>query len=413
VVILAICWLQPLLQQVFGPGPGNLGRLATHGGSSGSTLGVGNATRVVASVTSTFPFWARPSFRDSLTQSHPQRLVGSGFVQLTGLHSVAVSLLSLVVLAGVLVAVWVVARRRGDSTGAAALVVGAASVALALVGATILPNGILGVDAHQVRWLWPISLFVTGSIGLVLLRPWRYGAPALTAVAVVLGLLALPAYTTREGEPAGEVWAMPVANRLTAQLGSLQGHGPLLFDPTTLAFAEPYSTTVLLDLQRRGIPFVVSDDGWVHQLGEGRRSDGSPTERFFLIQGDAAAAGVPGARRVAYVAGLDARDQRALAASRRELAAIINSDRLRLNERGRRAAQLGEVPTVADFLAGEADTDELVASGEVKTLMERDYVDASGATLRALRTYARLQETWERQTVGVFLAPVDKSAPDG
>ena len=63
--------------------------------------------------------------------------------------------------------------------------------------------------------------------------------------------------------------------------------GPVLFDVSTLRFAEPYSGPVLAELACEGVDVVVSDEGMVRQLGERRRADGDEIRRLVLIEGAA------------------------------------------------------------------------------------------------------------------------------
>jgi hypothetical protein len=93
------------------------------------------------------------------------------------------------------------------------------------------------------------------------------------------------------------------AEDLVAGLGQLRGRGTVRFDPTGLELFEPYSSRVLAELQDEGIPFVVEDETFVRQLGEGRRDDGSAVLRLWQAQGEAAEVIGPNAERVAYVRG--------------------------------------------------------------------------------------------------------------
>jgi hypothetical protein len=87
----------------------------------------------------------------------------------------------------------------------------------------------------------------------------------------------------------------------------------LLFDPSTLRFAEPYSGPLLAALADAGIPYVTDDDGFVHQLGERRRLRcpvRAPAEcgvrvRMTLVTGPDAYDTPAGSDRALFVPGLD------------------------------------------------------------------------------------------------------------
>ena len=90
---------------------------------------------------------------------------------------------------------------------------------------------------------------------------------------------------------------------MVEQVGALRGHGILLFDPSTLRFAEPYSGPLLAALADAGIPFVTYDEGFVHQVGEGRRAprcgpgECGVRERMTIVTGDGAYATPAGSTR--------------------------------------------------------------------------------------------------------------------
>jgi hypothetical protein len=88
-----------------------------------------------------------------------------------------------------------------------------------------------------------------------------------------------------------------------AQLDALEGRGTVLYDTSTLLFAEPYSGMTFAEMQDRGIPFVFDDEVSVRQFGEGRRHDGSADVRVWQVEGRAVRDVPPGAERVAFVEG--------------------------------------------------------------------------------------------------------------
>ena len=129
----------------------------------------------------------------------------------------------------------------------------------------------------------------------------------------------------------------------------------MLFDVSTLRFAEPYSGPVLAALARDGVDVVVSDEGMVRQLGERRRADGDETRRLVLIEGPATRDPPPGARQVALVEGLDRGEQGELDRLRPEVLDLARRDGLVLNESGVAAAAAGRIPFERTVLAPGAD----------------------------------------------------------
>jgi hypothetical protein len=162
------------------------------------------------------------------------------------------------------------------------------------VSLTLMPVGIAGfLVPHQMRWLWAVGAFVGASLLATVLTgvaahrrrphaPWLAGLVA--AVGVVAAIAALPTHVAISG-PAADRDALPFAKELAAGLEKLDGRGPVLFDTSTLVFAEPYSGLMFAQLDDRGIPFYFEDEVWVRQLGESRRYDGNAATRIWLRSG--------------------------------------------------------------------------------------------------------------------------------
>jgi len=125
--------------------------------------------------------------------------------------------------------------------------------------------------------------------------------------AALIAVATLPTHTSRAPGPTDSIGDLDRATDLVSQLGSLEDRGTILYDPTILRFAEPYSGLVFAEMQDRGIPFMFDDEVFIRQFGEGRRNDGSPTLRLFQVMGTDAEIVPDGAERVALAGeGLDA-----------------------------------------------------------------------------------------------------------
>ncbi|MBA3289450.1 MAG: hypothetical protein H0U21_15785, partial [Acidimicrobiia bacterium] len=157
-VVVVLAWVQPLIDQV--AGRGNLGRLLAAGDSQGPRLGAGIGVRLVAAVVGLPPWWTRPGFSgtvETLTSSNGPDGPVLPPVDLPGrVPAVA----GMVLVLALIVAAFVVGRQRTDTRLRAAGVVAALGVAGALISTTLIPVGI-GISPHQMRWLWPMSAFVT------------------------------------------------------------------------------------------------------------------------------------------------------------------------------------------------------------------------------------------------------------
>jgi hypothetical protein len=388
-VVLALCWAQPLWDQLFGEG--NLLTLAGNVGSAEETVGPSLGTRIVADVVATPPWWARPSFADAVNPPPGQPSVLEGAPNIANLPSSGAALVSIGAVGALLAAAWSVARRRRDAAARAGVGIAALALLLVLAATASLPVGQLGVAPHQVRFLWPVSAFVTAVLALVLVR-----RPLVLGVGVVvLAALALPHHNAGAG-PAADAEAIPVVRALAAQLGSLEGRGPVLYD-TRLRFAEPWNSALMAELQSRGIEFHVDDEGWLRQLGSRRRHDGRAVLRLFVREGAAAREVPEGARRVAHHEGIDAGEQAELERLETSLADL----RVRLNAAGQAALAAGTLRAFAD---GPPTARRLLETGELAALVRNDLLSSPPSRRRALDRYADLRHRADRHTVAVFVA---------
>lgn len=417
-VVVALCWAQPLAEQVAGEGDGNLTRLAGNAGSSPDTVGPALGARVVAAVVATPPGYLRPSFGDALRPSEDGGSVISG-VRLPDLPSTGTAAVALAVLGVALVGCGVVAGRRRDRTAVAGVVTAGVALLAGLATASSLPLGFVGIAPHQFRWLWPLSAFVVLAVGAVVVRSSSVGrgrravAVAGATVVLVAAIATLPSYNVGAG-PADDDWAIPVVRDLNRAMAVLEGEGPLLIDMRGIRFAEPYSGPVMAELQRRDIPFVVDDEGMVRQLGPSRRAEPG-TPRLLIREGDATQVTPPGERRVVLVEGLDGAEQEELDDVRSAvLAHLEDLGRVPLAPRGEAALARGDLPVAAarpEVLT--VDPAALLATRELDFMVERDLLDLDGAWRARFARYAELQRAWDYETVALFIAPPDAGPAGG
>lgn len=307
-VVLAVAWAQPVVDQV--AGEGNLATVATNGAGGGEVAGPRFAARVLASVAAVPGGWGPGGFEGLHVDLAADRPVGQA-PELEGLADSGTAV-PWALGAGALfaAATWLAWRDRDRPWGSALGVAGVA-LAAAFASVVLLPvSDLLGIAAHQLRPVWPVVLFATAVVVTRLVRrlPRTQLVPPVLVGALLV--LALPAHSPRTG-PSADAWAIPIVRDLVAQMDELDGSGIVLVDLSVIRFAEPYSTPVMLELQRRGVEFVVDDDIAVGQLGPSRaREPGDSIVRELrIVDGNAALQPEPGWERIAFVAGLDAEDQ--------------------------------------------------------------------------------------------------------
>jgi len=324
VPVALVLWAQTLWQQVHGPGPSNLDRLIdAASGKYGASEAIGGAlaTRIVGAVVALPPWILRPSFADTIpavriTDSEGMR------IPVAGLPGVAVAALGILVVLGLLAAVIGVSRGAERRPTRSAALLAAILVLVALGALTLMPVGAIGLASHQMRWLWPVGAVILLALGMAVTDRIATApalAPSIVVGLVVLCGLSLPTYVVPAGQTADRD-ATPSVRRMVGRLDALRGNGVLLFDPSTLRFAEPYSGPLLAGLAEAGIPFVTADDGFVHQLGEGRRfrctiataAACGVRARMVVVSGPDAEAATAGSLAHVYVAGITPTEAREL-----------------------------------------------------------------------------------------------------
>ena len=150
-IVGVLCWLQPVLQQFVGEGPGNISR----------ALGVRRPPAVTddrvqrrhppdGPVVTLPPWWFRPSFRNFLA---------SNVLPLTSLAPAIVTIVILLIGMGLLRSRD--AQARGDDPSSASRPL---SAVVALVARVITagphPGWPVRRGSHVYRWLWPLAAFV-------------------------------------------------------------------------------------------------------------------------------------------------------------------------------------------------------------------------------------------------------------
>ena len=123
----------------------------------------------------------------------------------------------------------------------------------------------------------------------------------LTVSAVTLAALNVPVMNARLG-PADSAASIPAVRELVSELAPLRAERGVLVDLQGQRFAEPYSTPVMLELERLGVSWFVDEPGQLRQVGD-RAYEGGASVRLFMREGDAARRTPPGAERIAYAEG--------------------------------------------------------------------------------------------------------------
>jgi hypothetical protein len=284
VVVVVVAWIQPVWEQLFGRGEGNLQRLATNAGGGDLTVGAGTSVKIVAAVTALPPWWTRFGFEDSVVSTDLTQTADGPKLFVPGLPGPAVAVLALTLLFVVLAALVVTLRRPEQRIARAAAVVSVVMLAVAVAGLAIQAVTVTGLRNHQVRWLFALSAIVHVTIawGLVewalarwpqALR-WRHWVDAAIVSVVALMAVANLPYHAHDLGPVADRAAADTLHRTFTDLSQFDPQQPVVYDVDNIRVYEPYSSAVMMRLRELGIEFRFEDGVMVRQFGDGRRADG-------------------------------------------------------------------------------------------------------------------------------------------
>jgi hypothetical protein len=402
--VVAVCWIQPLIDQFFGEG--NIGKVLG-ADSDASGPGFGNGTEIVATVLTRPWWWLRPGFREfDPTLDRADR---------------AYALISLALLAGTLVvAAWASwARRRmvaftGVVTGVVALVIGVVSAARLVLSD-------FGLNVGNYRWLFVLGPFivivlVSAATSIVpapaTANSRRIIAGALTSVGLLVALLGIP--YSYQGAFVDGAPRIDATHRLLAQLDDLDVDGTVLFDRSMATFSEPYTYPILIKLQELGVEFEVVDEADVRRFGDGRKPDGDATVRLSVVVPDNPAL-VRGGRRVAGLDGLSADLLHEHDELLGEIASRIGSGQIAVDVERASAESGHELRHIRRLLHGrpvrrlgrcaDASSGDDLAD-EVNVVSRAAALTAGDRDTGIIERWRRLYEEDCLQTVGVYLSPL-------
>ena len=282
--MLMLLWLQPILQQLFGDGPGNFSELLRMSSESDATrLGASRAVTAMASVLVAPPWWTRPGVAGQLpnTTGDPQADVG--------VWPLAPSLVGLLALVAVLVAGtrWMIGR--GDMNALPGALVAGATLVSGFVYMSRLPlYEVFGFMGHTGRWLFPFGVFVAIFALTAVQRhlPSPAAAAQMVTATACVGVIAIAVTPWSHSPAIGPMGALrgqqESARRIRESLDILDGQGTVYVEVNRGMFPI-WTDSILAELTRRGTPYVVNEPYRYVQLGERRRFDGHADMRLRVV----------------------------------------------------------------------------------------------------------------------------------
>jgi hypothetical protein len=274
VAVVALCWAQPLWDQL--AGTGNLTDVLGESGGSERSVGASRGLRILAESVFVPPFFAPGSMGDLLREGSRTSLPSS--------------VIALAGWAGLLALVTVRMGRRHRTLSAMAAVGFVTLAAAVLAAIKIPPTEQFGIIAQNYYWVWPMGIFMaTAIVGAALRGPVaqlrhtitpRRADIALLGTAAVAALGAIPLLSPTNLLPETDhEWAVsrqvarPLIDQLGEGLAGFELDGPMLIE---LGAVRHVRYTLLAELQRHGIEFVFSPGATdLARFGRERCDDGS------------------------------------------------------------------------------------------------------------------------------------------
>jgi hypothetical protein len=284
VVLGALCWVQPLIDQF-----ARTGNLGTVLGPARDRPGAGfeAGIQVVAGAALVPPFWSPPSMRTFL-------LPHDGISMTGAVVAVAIWLL----LAG---GVAMLGKRAGAPAARAVGVASVVALVAGLLAAVRIPVSSFGLVPQNYYWAWSLAAFVSLSVvaGVCSLPAvavaLRAGSPSQRrallggALLVVMGIAVWPRYpvsSVAEDEVEAQRVGRPLRAQFAAAIDAEVVDDHVEVDLSRAFFANDHPYVMLAELQRAGVEFhFVPDSRNLDRFGESRCVEAGRYARLLLISG--------------------------------------------------------------------------------------------------------------------------------
>jgi len=378
--VTALCWAQPLVEELTADGEGNLTALARSVSASAPTPGLGRTIRALGGTVAVPPAWLPPSYG-----SPSFGLDGRGVP--TGL-----AVLGLLIFGAACALLGWRALRRGSTAVAAGAATGLAGLALAVLTCLRAPIRFTMAPTYF-RWMWPFGMVLWLVVAVALLdepklrRLWsseghnrRNFAWAALALPLVAGAFALP---TVDNGTASTGWAIEGAHAVDDPvLAAVRGKGPVLVDVSISASSIGIGPAVLGALQEADVPFYVADPVYVRQLGNRRSYAPGDARTRLRITGGLGAEAEDGEKLVTRFDALSPSERAELRRLEAKVLAVVEGDGIPLSDDATRVfGELGRPERVDDIAEAARDPEAAVAGPLVRELWSGGEAQYAGGPL--------------------------------
>lgn len=282
-VVLAVCWVQPVIDQFFGTG--NLGTVLGPARDGRAGAGFSAGVQVVAGGALVPPFWL-PGSIGTFLQPH-DGVTLAGAVTAVVAWCLAATML-----------IWAGARHRLGlpvAIGATAI----SAIGASLLAARSIPVSMFGLVPQNYYWVWALGAFISIALAVgastipAVAAPLRR-APAIAVLSVVvlatvLGLAIWPRYpvaSVRWDESELDRLGRPLRSAIESGLRSDLVDDTVEVDLSRAFFGNNYPYVMLVELQRAGIEFRFPPDSRdLDRFGSSRCAEPGRYQRILLIVG--------------------------------------------------------------------------------------------------------------------------------
>jgi len=283
--VVALCWLQPALDQLFGHG--NLGRVLGPARNRQAGAGISAGVQTVAGGSLIPPFWFPGSIGD--------------FLQPYDGVTIGLAIFAVLMWAAVSAAVAWLGWRSGQKAVTALGAAGVIGLAGALAAAALIPVSSFGLVPQNYFWVWSLGSFLTVGLAAGVLsvpavharlvttsaRSRRAGAGAVMVATVAIA--AWPRYpvaSVARDETEAERVGRPLRIQLSAALASGLVDDTVEVDLSRAFFGNNYPFVMLVELQRAEIEFRFPPENRnLDRFGRSRCAPGGEYQRILLIAG--------------------------------------------------------------------------------------------------------------------------------
>ena len=298
---------------------------------------------------------------------------------------------------------------------------GSALLGAAGMAAMIPPTRQFGIVPYNYYWMWPIGIFATTAAVAAGLAATRHSvrvmpdtarrrllvvaAAACVALAGVAGRPVNGLPETADEPTAGDRVGRELLGELGASLDRLDIEGPVVIDLAGESFANHFPYTMLVELQRRDIPFTFPPrDINRARFGSDRCEDGTSPHRLVLADGAASLTPRQGELVLAQVDAVTATEKSEHAALSSEFADLLRDGTVPLSFGALSYFAIEPDPRLTQVFQ-DPDVSAAGLAAHLRSLRPFSIVKIPDVLATKFARWLQLENLLTYDRVAIFLAP--------